>query len=1173
MSTGSVTVNAAGGSGSYNYRAIGPISTPFTSTSTITGLQPGTYDVIVKDVTTGCTKTESVEISGTYSDPRFQLSKTDVSCAGNDGTITSGSLQFGRAPFSYKIIAPSPSNVGATNSTGNFSNLTPGEYAIQLQDSCGGIQVRRITIESYSWWFDNITAAKIDCDDAQATVTLKDNKGNLNTSGTSFTGFKYGYVVSPGDTQWHTSNTFQFNIGTKHNATIVAKDACGNIYAQVWTIPSNQRPTVGTVSISNRTCNTFTATMTGQQNLQGTIEYSLYKDGVFVEMNNSGIFNNKQYGNYCIRVKDQCYDTTIERCYSAARLLPSVASGVTISNRTCSTFTASITGQTNLTNVDYCLYTSANVQVACNANGIFNNVPYGSYEVRIHDVGCVDTTFTRSFNEVEPVPTLNNLTVTGNGCSGFDIRTNGGNNLFNTPTYCLYDNNGNRITCNTTGVFTGLTHGTYCVRGVTSCLDTTAPVCITGVPPTPSVAASVQVYNKNCTTFSARITGQTNLTNPSYCLYNASTNALVQPCNSTGEFDNIPYGSYYITTTDGCNGTVITRNFSATQVIPSINGTFSVTNKTCNTFTATVSGSNLLTPRYYLLDQNGNPVADNTSGVFNNLPYGRYCAEIEDACGTRTQRICETVSINTTISVTTTKICKYDTTNLQITFASPNSPYTINIYHPSGALVYNTTTSSATTTIATLPMLPAGEQYKVVGSDQCGNADEEMITPQASHISKNITVVSKCPSSAWQNGSGDLSVNCSSNLYTVSPSIVKKNGSNFSKNYSSNSGTNFVFSDLEPATYIVQYTMQNCSGKLYDTVQITPYAFPNQSRSAVYQCVDNSFSLGAAVTGGVGPFEYEIIGSMPNDPSIITPRQSAPVFNINTGVTYSLIRLRSIDACGNAALNDISVLPLQNIAASANSTCLYNDITLTVDTIPNASYTWYKKTSPTDSVLLVNNISYNDPFLEPEEVGTYVCRVSVNNDCLVRLAYFDLTGDCGHVVLVNKLKLAGKTIDAGHVINWSSTSGDIVEFIIERQIQGSTQFVPVGRVKAQPNGGAYSFTDRPESGTTLYRIKAIGKQTTVFSNQVSLVWIDNKIQVYPNPVKNELTVSIKQKEVAEYELQLLNNTGQLIDRKLIKGNVYMYSYRRKSSDKPGMYLMKVINKKDLSVTIYKMLFE
>src|SRR5690349_17315908 len=56
VATGSITVNVTGGSGNYNYKAVGPVNTPVTSSNIITGLGPGTYGVIVTDLNTGCSK-------------------------------------------------------------------------------------------------------------------------------------------------------------------------------------------------------------------------------------------------------------------------------------------------------------------------------------------------------------------------------------------------------------------------------------------------------------------------------------------------------------------------------------------------------------------------------------------------------------------------------------------------------------------------------------------------------------------------------------------------------------------------------------------------------------------------------------------------------------------------------------------------------------------------------------------------------------------------------------------------------------------------------------------------------------------------------------------------------------------------------------------------------------
>jgi hypothetical protein len=141
MSTGYITVTASGGSGSYNYKATGPVTTSYTSSNVITGLSAGNYTVTVKDIVTGCIKDQfNVIVTGSYVDPRFALIKTDETCLNSsNGSVTVTGQTGGRAPFSYTIVAPSPFGVGTTNGTGVFTGLKGGEYATK----------------GLMWWYPN----------------------------------------------------------------------------------------------------------------------------------------------------------------------------------------------------------------------------------------------------------------------------------------------------------------------------------------------------------------------------------------------------------------------------------------------------------------------------------------------------------------------------------------------------------------------------------------------------------------------------------------------------------------------------------------------------------------------------------------------------------------------------------------------------------------------------------------------------------------------------------------------------------------------------------------------------------------------------------------------------------------------------------------------------------
>ena len=293
--TGSIKVNAFGGSGSYKYKVVGTVSTNFTSTDSITGLEDGTYTVIVNDILTNCTySVPGVIVPGAYKDPRFTLLSQDVTCDnGSNGSISLDNESFGRAPFKYSIIAPSPMGVGTTNSTGTFSNLKAGVYTIRLMDSCGGIQTRLVTINNYTWKIDSYSFWKISCDTAKGFITASDNRGNISTAG-GIPGFSYGVVRSAGDTIWSSNANFSFYLAGQSIFEVIVKDGCGKIKKSSVKLTFKESVSAS-VNISAYSCNTFTASLKNIVNFYKP-SYCLYNDAnVQLSCNKTGVFNNLAY--------------------------------------------------------------------------------------------------------------------------------------------------------------------------------------------------------------------------------------------------------------------------------------------------------------------------------------------------------------------------------------------------------------------------------------------------------------------------------------------------------------------------------------------------------------------------------------------------------------------------------------------------------------------------------------------------------------------------------------------------------------------------------------------------------------------------------------------------------------------------------------------------------------
>jgi hypothetical protein len=299
--TGAIKMNVKGGSGSYRYRVIGPVNYNYTSSDSITGLSPGSYTVEVNDVDLGCTlKKEDIIVTGDYQDPRFSLTTTNELCEnGTSGIIIVSKAEHGRNPMTFSIVAPSPMGVGTTNSTGYFLNLAQGDYSIRLTDSCGGIQTRTISVQNYTWAIDGYELKKVSCDQVTGWIRVKDSRGNTSTT-TGIYGMEYGYLFQGTDTIWSGNPNFNFNVGPEvRSARIFAKDACGKV--KEVSAGFNFYPSLdAVVSITNKQCSNFTASVTGMKNFFSPQFYLYDNTGVKLDFNNTGVFSNLPHGSYCI---------------------------------------------------------------------------------------------------------------------------------------------------------------------------------------------------------------------------------------------------------------------------------------------------------------------------------------------------------------------------------------------------------------------------------------------------------------------------------------------------------------------------------------------------------------------------------------------------------------------------------------------------------------------------------------------------------------------------------------------------------------------------------------------------------------------------------------------------------------------------------------------------------
>ncbi|MBC7536271.1 MAG: T9SS type A sorting domain-containing protein [Ferruginibacter sp.] len=1181
--TGAIKVNATGGSGNYKYKTTGPVNTNFTTSDSITGLSAGVYSLIVNDLVTNCTVTiTNVIIAGSYQDPRFTLTKIDVSCNNaSNGSITVDSYSFGRGPFAFSIIAPSPMGVGTSNSSGIFNNLMAGNYSIRLTDSCGGIQTRQIVIVNYTWWIDAYAFTKTGCDEATGYIKVVDSRGNISTVG-GIPGFTYGIVRSPGDTLWSASPNFTFALLGNTVFQVIAKDNCGIIKRAVANI--SLIPTVSaTVSTYDYTCNFFSASLAAGANFL-TADFCLYNSGnVQLSCNNSGVFTGLLYGAYCIKAHDACTDTTISRCFVINAPPVSIANTILISAKICISFTAAVTGQVGLTNPEYCLFDTANVLIGCNYTGIFPGLPYQPYCISTHD-GCRDTTINRCFNPAPPMPVfpavINPNYIT---CNNFGIQV-GGDSL-TAPVFCLYDSNGGLISCNSTGVFDSIPLGNYCVTIHDDCYDTTVTRCLSVLVPVIQNDMVVVAGNKTCLGFTLTVTSN-NLNNPQYCLYNAGD--VLIACNETGVFNSVPYGSYCVKSDVICPDTTLVTCISVYPNLPEVDGAVQTSNTTCIDFTAEITRQqNLSNPQYCLYNALNVLLSCNSRGIFENLTYGSYCIKITDGCyDTSILRCFTKAPTRVTLSGTAGKSCSFGWAQFNLAMGNGGGylPVNIKIYYPDGSLCSQATYNTNAVFVDSIPGSAPGQNYKIVATDNCGNKDSLSIGSPASYFTHTASVVPKCPGAIWPNGSGDIQITARTNLGSLSVKIIKKNGMPLFPTISANTVVAGIYSfiDLGPGTYILGSIENYCGKKLYDTVVIRNYQYPNLDRSSAYQCDVNGFSVSAIAANGVGPFSYEIIGSQPTTPDITTAPQSSPLFTINNGSNYSLIRLRALDACGNATLGDASILPLAINGIISSQDCLSQPTTLSVDSFFNSSYSWYKKVDEysTDSILIGNGTSYFIPAVQPSDTGIYVCHVSVNSGCINRTFIFHLGGQCWIVLPVKLQDFKGREMGDKNLLTWATAGEqDLDQFIIERK-NNAGNFELIGNVLSAGNSSTklqYRFVDEaPQTGRNAYRL-ALKKNDLSFSYSNTVLLNNNKTSstftVYPNPVTDKFFIESAANSNHNYSIRLLNSMNQSIKEITILPNLNgRFKITRPIGIPKGVYILCIFDENDKQTFKQKMIF-
>lgn len=159
------------------------------------------------------------------------------------------------------------------------------------------------------------------------------------------------------------------------------------------------------------------------------------------------------------------------------------------------------------------------------------------------------------------------------------------------------------------------------------------------------------------------------------------------------------------------------------------------------------------------------------------------------------------------------------------------------------------------------------------------------------------------------------------------------------------------------------------------------------------------------------------------------------------------------------------------------------------------------------------------------------------------------------VLPVNFLHVSALKQSSAIAVSWQvGQQTDLLNYEVERSANG-THFTKIGTV-AVNNTLRYTFTDAtPLVGVNFYRIKAMDWTGTYKYSSIIRLSLNDKgnMQVYPNPVKDVLTVTGLS---GKGYINIFSPDGKLLDRVLVQSNTITYNA---TGLKQGVYLLQYLD--------------
>jgi hypothetical protein len=951
----------------------------------------------------------------------------------------------------------------STQQTPSHSYSTGGVYTVSLTS----------TIDSWpmggSFCSDTKTMkVSVGLNVTATTTNLTCNNDNTGVIVLSASGGDNSiYMYSLNSSTWQSSPTFS-NLSAG-SYTFAVKDGMGCIeYGAAPVIITEPSPIViaSPTGITAATCgNSDGAILASASGGTGTLMYSLNASPYQV----SGSFPNLAGGTHTLSVRDAngCIETNLIVLPNFVGPTLALQSYTNVSCNNGSDGTITLIGSGGSGALQYTI-DGINFQ----SSGVFTNISAGFYAPYVKDVAgcigalpCIMLPGPCGITINEPTAITFDLTQTAALCNGSNTGQIDVLNPIGGIGTLTFSVNGINFQSGTN--FSGLLAGTYTVtvRDAAGCFSTNT---ITVAQPNAIIATVIGINNLSCNTsgdgeFLVTATGGNGI-------YTYSLNGI--DFFPAGAFNSMSAGTYSITVKDG-NGCLGTSSVTLTQPA-AITASFTTGNSTCGNSNGTilaVAGGGSGTGYTYSIDGGS---TNNTSGSFAGLAAGTYLVLVTDGSG------CQHVfTVNVTDSNGPT-ITGSTFTNVTCNGGNDGTVTITGVSGGTGTIQYSSGGIFQTSNL--LSGLSAGN-HTIIVKDANGCTGE--ITVTLTEPNPFTILLTGTNVSCSGGNSGSISVNAAGGAGTLAYSL---DGVNFQ--------STSVFNNLTADTYyVVVRDAGGCTGE--NVITITqPTAISVFVGSLNVSCNGGSDgAISVIASGGNGTLQNSIDGI------------NYQVSGSFTGLTAQLYSIYTKDANGCISITNINISQPTNLALSSvvsHVSCAGGDngvINITVNG-GKAPYTYSWST-----------LSFNEDIFNLI-AGTYTVTVTDANGCSINGSF--TVSEPTNPIIVNGVVTAtsGATVADGvvditvsggtapYTYNWNN--GAVSEDI--------SSLLP----------GVYVVIVTDANGCT-----TTTSYTVSFNVGIDKSIIENGLNIYPNPAKDEINIELDANNLAE-RIVLINMIGSVI---------------------------------------------